>query len=107
MAYYINAKSGSQNGQIPDAIDIITTTGTVIWEGHQTCGFFQASGKTFCSNIQSDAQSKSTGTKVGTAYNNETPFNCFKDNNRVLYSGNGFQCHSIYYCFDVSYSPLL
>ncbi|RDL37989.1 uncharacterized protein BP5553_05422 [Venustampulla echinocandica] len=102
IVYYSNAKSGSQHGEQPQAIDIINASGTIHWEGSQICGFFQDSGETFCVTIQSDAQTKATGAKVGTGHNNETPFNCFKDNNRNLYSGNGFSCQSIYYCFDVS-----
>ena len=57
MDYYANAKSGSQNGQHPDASTVVDSSNYVIWEGQQVCGTFSSSGETFCSNINSDAAS--------------------------------------------------
>ncbi len=64
LDYYSNAKQDSQNQQQPDATAVVgspsgqpNTDSRVHWEGNQICGFFSASGETFCSNIESNAAS--------------------------------------------------
>ncbi|TAQ87644.1 hypothetical protein B7494_g4035 [Chlorociboria aeruginascens] len=100
MAYYSNAKQESQNGQTPDTTSIVDSSSFIAWEGQEVCGFFQSSGETFCSDINSDAQSQATGAVVGSGGNDQTGFNCFKDDNRELYGTDEFVCFSIYYCYD-------
>ena len=56
MDYYSNAKSGSQNQEHPQATAYVSS-GYIHWEGQQVCGTFSSSGETFCSNIDSGAQS--------------------------------------------------
>ncbi|KAK1768236.1 hypothetical protein QBC33DRAFT_48428 [Phialemonium atrogriseum] len=109
MSYYNNARSGSQNGQLPDDIAWPSTTNgvpnVVTWEGHQRCGTYSDTGATFCSLIANGAQSLSTGQYAGSGSNSYgATFSCYKDNNRVLYNvpeGAQLQhtCYSIYYCF--------
>jgi len=99
MDYYSNAKSGSQDEEQPQATAYVQN-GYVTWEGQQVCATFSSSGEQFCSNIESGAGSYATGAFAGTGYNDETDFNCYKDNGRTLYTSTGIICKSIYYCFD-------
>jgi hypothetical protein len=57
MAYYRNAKTGSQHGEKPDDFVIIAQGAITTWEGTEVCGYFADSGETFCSEIKSDANS--------------------------------------------------
>ncbi|KAK4238369.1 hypothetical protein C8A03DRAFT_33610 [Achaetomium macrosporum] len=109
MPYYNNARSGSQNGQLPDDEAWPSTVNgvpeEVTWEGNRVCGTYADTGATFCSNIANGAQSLNTGAFAGTGSNSfGATFSCFKDNNRQLYNvpeGSQLQhtCYSIYYCF--------
>ncbi|KAI1414500.1 hypothetical protein F5Y13DRAFT_188161 [Hypoxylon sp. FL1857] len=69
-------------------------------EGSGTsCRF--GSGVTFSWALSSDARSAPDALKVGTGNNGFHNFNCFRDDNHVLYAdGNGHTCSSIYVCFD-------
>ncbi|KAL8660554.1 MAG: hypothetical protein Q9202_006448 [Teloschistes flavicans] len=97
MDYYSNG-ANSQNGQKPDS-SCYVSSGDVQWEGGEvTCHF--SSGVTFTSHIQANGQSVATYAKAGTGNNDYRAFNCFKDNQRTLYSATGVSCKSIYYCLD-------
>ncbi|OTA85454.1 hypothetical protein M434DRAFT_377121 [Hypoxylon sp. CO27-5] len=69
-------------------------------EGSSTsCRF--GTGVTFSWALSSGARSSPNGLKVGTGNNGFHNFNCFRDDNHVLYTdGNGHTCSSIYVCFD-------
>jgi hypothetical protein len=51
-------------------------------------------------------RSQATGAYAGYGFNDETNFNCYKDDGRTLYTETGIICKSIYYCFDVSSSSV-
>jgi hypothetical protein len=57
MNYYSNARSGSQNGQLPTDTTTLSSTSRITWEGTQRCGTYSSSGVTFCSQIQAGAAS--------------------------------------------------
>ncbi|KAK3307185.1 uncharacterized protein B0T15DRAFT_529548 [Chaetomium strumarium] len=109
MSYYNNARSGSQNGQLPDGSAFPSQTdgvpNLVTWEGQRHCGTYPDTGATFCSTIANGAQSLNSGEFAGSGSNSfGATFSCYKDNGRQLYNvpeGSQLQhtCYSIYYCF--------
>jgi hypothetical protein len=57
-----------------------------------------ADGNVFTWNINANAQSQPDYTQVGTSHNNYRSFNVYKDSKRVLYSQDGWDFRTIYYC---------
>jgi hypothetical protein len=55
-------------------------------------------GNTFTCNVNADAFAQAVGTAVGTAHNDYHSFTVRKDDDRVLYTINGWQVNTIYAC---------
>jgi hypothetical protein len=96
FAYYAHI-GRSNTGQQPDAYIDIKTDGNVRWEGNTLSGTFK-DGNTFTCSVNADGFTQAFGTAVGTAHNNFHGFTIFKDDGRVLYTINGWQVTSIYWC---------
>ncbi|TPX18959.1 uncharacterized protein E0L32_011352 [Thyridium curvatum] len=76
-------------------------SGVFHWEGGSHSCTFGGTGVTFTWAIDSNAQSYPNFQKAGTGSNGFHNFNCFKDDQHVMYTdGNGHACRSIYYCLD-------
>ncbi|KAI0833101.1 hypothetical protein F5Y06DRAFT_186051 [Hypoxylon sp. FL0890] len=89
----------TQDGKFPgDNNECVSNGG--FHEGSSTsCKF--GSGVTFSWFLSSGARSAAQATQVGTGSNGFHNFNCFRDDNHVLYTdGHGNACKSIYVCFD-------
>jgi hypothetical protein len=94
----------SQAGQIPDWKVVVSQPGFIIWEGQRILA--DPNGKFSCFIQANQAQPNE---KVGTGRLDTLPdseghshfinFNCFKDNDRVLFfGGEAGNVRSIYYC---------
>ncbi|KAK4034453.1 hypothetical protein C8A01DRAFT_39069 [Parachaetomium inaequale] len=69
------------------------------WEGSSvTCIF--PSNTYFTANIQSGAAGYNFGKYAGSGKNNYRNFNCYRDNNLMLFDDGDYYCKSIYYCRD-------
>lgn len=108
---YYTAGHDSQKGERPDDICIVTNkNGFKHWEGSAVSCTFADSGVTFTANVESNGASQPVGTKAGTGSNGFHTYNIFRDNDRVLYSapstgsfsGDTYQCKSVYYALRVS-----
>ncbi|KAL8774604.1 MAG: hypothetical protein Q9194_004015 [Teloschistes cf. exilis] len=97
MYYYSNG-ANSQNGQTPYST-CYASSGYVNWEGGEVICHF-SSGVAFTSHIQSNGQSVALNTETGTENNDYRAFNCFRDNQKTLYTATRIACKSIYYCLD-------
>ncbi|KAK0612773.1 hypothetical protein B0T17DRAFT_620172 [Bombardia bombarda] len=105
FVYYSNARSGSQNGELPTDHKELVYGSRVTWEGSKRCATFDT-GVQFCSTINSGAQNLvTTGVYAGSGSNGYNSFNCYKDNGRALFmTGSGSfnqneRCEAIYYCY--------
>jgi hypothetical protein len=96
LAYYAHI-GRSNTGQQPDAYIDIKTGGNVTWEGNTLTGTFN-DGNAFTCSVNADGFAQTVGTAVGTAHNNFRGFTIHKDDDRVLYTINGWQVSTIYYC---------
>jgi len=67
------------------------------WEGSEQSVTFSG-GNVFAWNINANAQSEPDFTIVGTSHNNFRNFDVYKDNKRILYSQDGWDFRTIYYC---------
>src|SRR5690606_23187421 len=103
MHYYANARGGSQNGQLPGDKAILNQNSRIVWEGSQRCGRFPSNVQ-FCSQIASNGQGLATGAYAGPGFNDFNGYDCYRDNNRHLFTIGSTLCYSIYYCFSVSLS---
>jgi len=104
MAFYGDVAS-SHDLQFPDVTAHVSDQ-EVQWEGNRISGSFP-DGTTFEVSISGDGGQAQAGAFVGPGADSNTPFNCFKDTGRRLYSSNGYDCFSIYWCTDVSGRPVL
>ncbi|KAI1098853.1 hypothetical protein F4804DRAFT_337808 [Jackrogersella minutella] len=96
----------SNDGSFPGNNNECIPSGGSFHEGSSTSCTF-GSGVSFSWFLSSGANSASDGTDVGTGSNGFHNFNCFRDDNHVLYTdGNGHACSSTYVCFDVRYPHL-
>ena len=106
MNYY-SSDAESRTGQRPDDVAFIGPNAAVItpFEGHTVSGTF-SSGNVFTSEIAAGAQNLANFAFAGTGVNHYHGFNCYKDDNRLLWEGlDGVYeqvCYSQYYCEDVS-----
>jgi hypothetical protein len=105
MLYYSH-DAESFTGQQPDDIAFIGNgPNQTPFEGQTVSGTFE-SGNTFTSEIAPGAQNLANFQFAGTGRNNYHEFNCYKDDDRELFSaiwGEYTQvCYSKYYCQDVS-----
>ena len=106
MNYY-SSDASAQTGQRPDDEAFIGPNAAIItpFECHTVSGTF-SSGDVFTSEIAAGAQNLADFAFAGTGANDYHGFNCYKDNNRLLWEGrDGLyeqQCFSRYYCQDVS-----
>ncbi|KAL9113756.1 MAG: hypothetical protein Q9227_002201 [Pyrenula ochraceoflavens] len=93
---YYAAGSSSQNLEQPtDTCGGITENGGwVTWGGKPISCKFSDSGVTFTSNIAGNGQSVAQFSKAGTGSNGFKNFNCFRDNQRTLYTRIGVACKS-------------
>ncbi|KAF2451815.1 hypothetical protein P171DRAFT_493363 [Karstenula rhodostoma CBS 690.94] len=96
MDYYAEGHS-SFDGSWPNDQCRMSGSGTTWWEGvARSCNF---GSTTFTSHIDSDASSKPAHSIVGWGKNKYHEYSCRKeDNYRLLYTKNGAECRSIYYC---------
>jgi hypothetical protein len=110
----------SLNGQQPDGIGSVSAApAEIIWEGNSVTGAAGPLFPQFTTHINADAASQAQGAQVGTATVAVFAFpppgsppdvkayhiwNIFKDSGRVLYNDpNLGDCHSLYWCTDVSF----
>ncbi|KAI2471972.1 hypothetical protein F4781DRAFT_385655 [Annulohypoxylon bovei var. microspora] len=94
--YYSN---DSNDGSFPGNSNTCVANGGFHEGGSSSCKF--GSGVSFSWNLSGGAASAGDATKVGTGNNGFHSFNCFRDDNHVLYTdGNGHACKSTYVCFD-------
>jgi hypothetical protein len=115
MAYYSNARGGSQHMEHPTDFVFLNNNKPVTWDGRQNCGRF-GTGETFCVTIAGNGKdlvctsflvmlplfeyhllipSKPVGAYAGSGHNDQTNFNCYKDNGRILHS-------KLYWSLDMS-----
>ncbi|KFZ01349.1 hypothetical protein V501_10061 [Pseudogymnoascus sp. VKM F-4519 (FW-2642)] len=97
VGWYRNALQAE--GQSPDPPLEAAGVGRdwIPWEGNEQSVTF-ADGNVFAWNINANAQSEPDYTMVGTSHNNFRNFDVYKDNKRILYSQNGWDYRTIYYC---------
>jgi hypothetical protein len=107
MNYY-SSDAESRTGQRPDDVAFIGPDAAIItpFEGQTISGTF-SSGDVFTSEIAPGAQNLADFEFAGTGRNDYGNFNCYKDDNRLLWEGlDGVYeqvCYSQYYCEDVSF----
>ncbi|MCJ1308797.1 hypothetical protein MMC25_002452 [Agyrium rufum] len=97
--YYSNG-ANSQNGQLPtDAC--VAGAEFVTWERQSHSCKFSDTEVSFTSHINSNGNQVALYSYAGSGSNGFTNFNCYRDNDRLLYQDIIRVCHSIYYCLDL------
>ncbi|KAL2061450.1 hypothetical protein VTL71DRAFT_7723 [Oculimacula yallundae] len=94
IAYYPK-QSASENGEYP--ADIVQSSTVIAWEGITVSGLFSTTD-TFSATIRSDAKPKKLYELVGTGSTSKHAFNCYHDQNRILYKDGKDYCYPQYYC---------
>ncbi|PMD45889.1 PR-1-like protein [Hyaloscypha variabilis F] len=82
-------------GTQPQAI--VDFSGIETWEQQNQSVTFP-DGNVFTWSINADAQAQAFGTQVGTAKNNYQSYTIFKDDQHIVYSENGLNYKTIYWC---------
>ncbi|CZS96859.1 uncharacterized protein RCO7_14025 [Rhynchosporium graminicola] len=95
-------ESASENGEYP--AEILGVPSVIAWEGITVSGTFSTTNL-FTAKINSDAKNKKlyefsgTGSTLRlTLKRDGYSWNCFHDQNRVLYKEGGDTCYPQYYC---------
>jgi hypothetical protein len=96
VAYY--SYLGGNDGHRPNAYIDVVKGQNVNWEGTPGSVTFP-DGNSVSWVIQNDAGQLPKYSHVGTAKNKYESWNIYKDNYRVLYEIDGWQCYTAYWCF--------
>jgi hypothetical protein len=97
LAYYKQLRDGGNDGQQPDDyVDVVHGSFTS-WERSGSQIF--SNGTNFSWNILPAAQQAQFLAPVGSASNTFNNYVVYKDNGRVLYTVDGFECRTLYWCF--------